>query len=175
MLYRIRYTVVIDMKSICRNQGFALVLVVVIVAILVPLSTILMSLTAQNSYINYDLAKYISCYHIAYGQLLYIIDIMETNMELIYTNFNDAYSFFNNYNDLILFDSVTSLYKGGYIYMIDTKITIIDQNSTSVEYRIDVKVSIDEVSRRLKSHIIVAWSTGLPFSEMFRVLSIREI
>ncbi len=96
-------------------------------------------------------------------------------MELIYTNFNDAYSFFNNYNDLILFDSVTSLYKGGYIYMIDTKITIIDQNSTSVEYRIDVKVSIDEVSRRLKSHIIVAWSTGLPFSEMFRVLSIREI
>ena len=28
--------------------------------------------------------------------------------------------------------------------MIDTKTTIIDQNSTSVEYRIDVKVSIDE-------------------------------
>src|SRR5699024_5340271 len=97
------------MRELMSNRGFALVFVVVIMTVLITVGTIIITLSVQNSNINADISWYISCYYIAHSQILHTIDIMRTNVELIYGNYNDPESFFYAFDNLILSEEIRPL------------------------------------------------------------------
>lgn len=165
----------IEVRNILRGRGFALVLVVIVMTIVVTVGTILMSLSVQNSKINYDVIKYIDCYYIAYSQILHVIDIMRTSVELIYKNYSDPNSFFDACNSLILSDNIKPLEMKNSSYVNNIEVTMTRQSETKTEYKIEVTSTIDEVSRKFRAKIVIEWFNDLSLEEMFRVQEIEEI
>lgn len=164
----------IELKEIISNNGFALVFVVVIMTVLITVGTIIMTLSVQNSNINADISRYITCYYIAHSQILHSIDIMRTNMELIYGKYSDPDSFFYVYNNLILSEKFEPLdMETSHISSIDVSIDV--ENEYVSKYEIRVTTSIEEVSRTLRANIVIEWGDEISLGELFKVLSIEEV
>lgn len=155
----------------CFNEGYALVIVVIIVAVSVIIGSILMSLTVQNSCMNYDVGIYITCYYMAYGQLLHTLDIMQTNVEIISIECCDAPDFMEQYRNI----EVAPLDLGGDNCVTTVNVELLRESETVLEYEIETTASIDNVFRKLRAQVIITWSPEKIYDDMFKIESIKEV
>ncbi|HHW70041.1 MAG TPA: hypothetical protein GX392_01640 [Clostridiales bacterium] len=159
----------------CFNRGFALVIVVIIVAISIIVGTILMSLVVQNSCMNYDMGCYMTCYYMAYAQLIHTLEIMQTNLEIVFTECNNSFDFIDSYNDLMSSLDIMPLDMEEDVCVNTIKIKLVKKSETSLEYEIEVKASMEGISRRFIAQVIIGYSPENIFEEMFKIISIKEV
>lgn len=149
------------MYTIKNREGSALIVAVLSLAVLLILSTTMVSISSSNFQMSHAERRYQSAYYVAEAGIRHQIEHMRTLFESLHSSHSNANSFFSAFNTQLTNQTLTLQNLGSDQAM--TNITIVEPISGNPRtYTLTSRATVGNVRRTIVGSVILEWAQMQP-------------